>query len=197
VPFAAIKVTAVDGSNVSLATEDGWKRTITVGDGTTVTRAGQTIGVGDLKVGDEVRIGEQRETDGSYTVTRVDVVLPTVAGEVTAKDATSITIKRFDGTTETIHVGSSTTYVTRGNGAASLSDVAVGSAVVAQGTARSDGSLDAERVLVGQPGGIENGIGRGWRFGPGMGGPGRPKAGDPNAPSPSGTPDPSASTSGA
>jgi len=50
----AITVTAVSGSNLSLKTDDGWTRTITVTSDTKITKAGATIAVGDIKVGDTI-----------------------------------------------------------------------------------------------------------------------------------------------
>ena len=41
--FGGITITAIDGSNLSLKTEDGWTRTIAVTSDTAVTRAGKTI----------------------------------------------------------------------------------------------------------------------------------------------------------
>lgn len=164
-PFGVIHITAIDGSSLSLATDDGWKRTISV-DGTTITRAGETISVGDLKVGDDVRFSETRNSDGTYTIKRLDVVLPTIAGEVTSVGSDTIALKRLDGTTATVHVSGDTTYVARGKTSAALSDVSVGSFVVVQGTARDDGSVDALRVGIGQPTTVEGGRGPGFRFGP-------------------------------
>jgi uncharacterized protein DUF5666 len=164
--FGAIHIKAIDGASVSLATDDGWTRTITVGDGTPITKAGAAITAADLKVGDEVRIAETRAADGSYTITRLEVVLPTSAGQVTAKGADTITIQRFDGTTATIHVGSSTTYRARGNAQASLADVTVGAFVVAVGNARPDGSLDAVEVLTAQVRNVQGHRGLGQPFGP-------------------------------
>ncbi len=157
-----IKITGIDGSKISLATEDGWTRTITVGESTTLMRAGQKIGLSDLKVGDQVRIAETKASDGSFTINRLDVILPTVAGEVTAKSGNEITLKLLGGATATVHVSGATTYRTRGKDSASLSDVSVGNVLVAVGTRRSDGSIDALQVQFGQLRAIE---GRGRPFG--------------------------------
>jgi hypothetical protein len=184
--FGAIHVTAIQGSSVSLATDDGWTRTITLGSSTKVMKAGAAISAGDLKVGDQVRIAETKAADGSYTIDRIQVVLPSVAGQVTAKSADSLTVKRLDGTTATIHVSSSTTYRAVGNRNASLADVNVGSYVLASGNARSDGSIDALQVLSGQPRAVE-GRGRGLGLGP--------KAKDGQDGQNGATPAPSASTS--
>jgi hypothetical protein len=158
--FGDITITAIAGSNLSLQTADGWTRTITVTPSTTITKAGTTIGVGDLAVGDHIRFAQQHETNGDYTVTRIVVVLPTVVGQVSAVNGDTITVTQKGGTKATIHVGGSTTYQVNGT-AGSLSDVKVGSIVIAVGTQRSDGSLDAAIVRTGnRPGG---GSGPDWK----------------------------------
>ena len=64
-----------------------------------ITRAGTTIAVGDLKVGDEIVFRQNRQDDGTYTITEIRLVLPTVAGQVTKVDGSTITVQRLDGTT--------------------------------------------------------------------------------------------------
>ena len=163
--FGDITITAINGSDLSLKTADGWTRTITVTSSTTITKAGKTIGVSDLAVGDHVRFAQQRESNGSYTVTRIVVVLPTVIGQVSAVNGDTITVTQPGNTTATIHVDGSTTYQVNGQ-AGSLKDVKVGSIVVGEGTQRSDGSLDAATVRTGdRPAG---GFGPRWK---GNGGP--------------------------
>jgi hypothetical protein len=176
--FGAITITAIDGSDLTLKTADGWTRTITVTADTTITRAGTAITLADLKVGDEIRFAQTRNADGTYTVTKIQQVIPSVAGQVTAVDGSTITVKRLDGTTETIHVDASTTYTVAGVTTPTLADIKVGAFIVAQGTQRADGSLDAEAVH----GGFEKGFGR-----HGHDGPDDPKQAAPSA-APSGTP---------
>lgn len=146
--FGGITVTSVNGSDVSLKTDDGWTRTITVSGTTTITKAGATIKVGDLAAGDKIRFSEKRAADGTYSVTAVVVVLPTLAGQVSAINGDTLTVTQPGGTTATIHVSGATTYQVNGAKGA-LSDVKVGSFVVAEGTQRTDGSLDAAGVRVG------------------------------------------------
>ena len=146
--FHDITITAIDGSSLSLETEDGWSRTITVTDTTTITKGGATVALGDLAVGDEIRFRQERATDGTYSVTAIVVVLPTVVGEITAIDGSTITVTQPGGTTATIHVDSDTTYRTA-DGAGSLADLKVGAVIVAEGTQRADGSLDADAVRSG------------------------------------------------
>ena len=146
--FRGVTISAINGSDISLKTDDGWTRTISVESTTTITKGGATITVGDLAVGDEIRFGQKKAADGSYDVTAIVVVLPTVVGEVTAVDGDTIKVTQPGGTTATIHVDSHTTY--RIDGAAgSLSGVKVGSFVIAEGTQRADGSLDAAAIRSG------------------------------------------------
>lgn len=164
--FGGITITAISGNSISLATADGWTRTITVDGGTTYSRSGDTIALGDLKVGDEIGFRQTRETDGTYTIDSIQVVLPHLGGEVTAIDGSTITVKQRDGATATIKVTGSTTY-TVGGASAKLADVKVGMFLVAEGTKNSDGSLTASDVHAGTAG--ERGPGKGefhMRFGP-------------------------------
>jgi hypothetical protein len=149
--FRDITITAINGSDLSLKTEDGWTRTITVSSTTTITKGGATVTVDDLAVGDQIAFGQDRATDGTYTVTAIKVVLPTVVGEVTAIDGNTITVTQPGGTTATIHVDGSTTYQVNG-AAGALSDVKVGSFIAAEGTQRADGALDAAAVRTGDRG---------------------------------------------
>jgi hypothetical protein len=190
--FGDITITAIEGSNLSLKTDDDWTRTIAVGSSTTITKGGQAIAVGDLKVGDQIVFGETKGTDGSYTVDQVKVVLPVVGGQVTAVGADSITVDQKGGGSATIHVSSGTTYDVNGNASAKLSDITVGSIVIAEGTQRTDGSLDASTIHAGT---------RGER-GPGGMGPmfrGGPNDNDQDHPgaNPSSTPNTSSSSSSA
>jgi hypothetical protein len=168
VGFRDITISAIDGSNISLKTDDGWTRTVAVTSATTITKGGATIAIGDLAVGDQVRFAQTRAADGSYSVTAIVVVLPTIAGEVTAIDGDTLTVTQPGGATAMIHVGGSTTYQVDGATGA-LSDIKVGSFIVAEGTQRADGSLDAADVHSGTKG-------RGGLKGPGLPG----DHGDPN-----------------
>jgi len=150
--FGGITITAIDGSSLSLTTDDGWTRTIALTADTTITRAGTAIAAGDLKVGDQIGFRQERGTDGTYTITAIDVILPSVAGTVTKVDGSTITVERRDGTTETIHVDADTTYRIAGDDSPTLSDIEVGDVLIATGTQRADGSLDAEAIAAGGPG---------------------------------------------
>lgn len=128
-----IRITAISGDRVSLATDDGWQRTVTVAATTELTKGGQAIKAGDLAVGDEVRIAQERNDDGTYTVTAIHVVLPVTGGKVTAVDSDSITLERRGGATQVVTIDGGTAYKV-GKTAGSRSDVVVGSIVIIEGT---------------------------------------------------------------
>jgi hypothetical protein len=134
--------------NISLATKDGWTRTITVDDGTTYTKAADDITLGYLAVGDNIAFRQTREDDGSWTIDAIAVILPHVGGQVTAVDGSTITIELRGGTTATVNVGSDANVVVNGD-AAAVGDIKVGMLLVAEGTENGDGSLDATRVRAG------------------------------------------------
>lgn len=148
--FGDIKVTAVSGSSVSLATDDGWTRTITVAGTTTITKGGAAATLADLAVGDSVRLSQTRNADGTYTIKAIAIVLPQVAGTVTAVGSDTVTITLRDGTSQTIRTNGSTAYHL-GQADGKRSDVSVGSAILATGEKAADGSLTASSVWVRLP----------------------------------------------
>ena len=147
-----ITIGAIDGSNVTLKTADGWTRTITITSSTTLTKGGQSITLADLKVGDTVTFQQTRNSDGTYTVTALQVVVPVVSGSVSAVTDAGFTLKARDGTSWSVTVDGSTKY-TLGSArtAGSKSDVTVGSEVVVQGTQGSGNTIAALSVAIAQP----------------------------------------------
>ena len=128
-----ITVTAINGNRVSLRTADGWERTITVTSAMTIRKGGADVTVSALEVGDEVRLRQQRDDAGVYTVTAIVVPTPVTGGTVTATDADSIDLKRRNGETQVVLVTSATTY-TVGKTAGTKADVVVGARVAIEGT---------------------------------------------------------------
>ena len=127
-----ITIRSIDGSALSLGTEDGWTRTITVTSATAITKGGQTVAVDALKVGDTIRFSQTRNADGTYAITAIVVPTPVAGGEVTAVDATTITVKGKGGATRVITVNGATVYKL-GSAAGSKADVKVGVRVAAAG----------------------------------------------------------------
>ena len=145
--FRDITISAISGSYVTLKTDDGWSRTIAITSSVELTKGGQAIGVSDLKVGDSIRFSQTRNDDGTYTVTHVVVVVPTVGG--TVKDVTSsgFTLTTRDGSVWTITTSAATTY-TFGSGTGSKADVVAGAVVRVQGESTGDNKIAALSVLV-------------------------------------------------
>ena len=162
-----ITITAINGSSLSLRTADGWTRTIDAS-GVAITRAGQTVALSTLRVGDRIVFGQTRQSDGSFKINSITVVLPQVNGTVTAVGSSSITVRQPDGTSETITVTSSTTFQVKGSANATIADISVGDVVVAQGTLNTDGSMTATIVRAGAAGQFGP---RPMMHGPGMRGP--------------------------
>jgi hypothetical protein len=145
-PIGPITVTSIDGSSLALETADGWTRTITVSGDVTITKGGVEIELGDVKVGDEIRLGQKRNDDGTFTVTAIAVVVPHAAGVVTAIDDTTITIRARGGLERTITTTEATVY-RLGQDEASRADIAVGDAIVAAGVAGDNGALTATSIV--------------------------------------------------
>lgn len=167
-----ISITSISGNSISLATPDGWTRTITVDSGTTYQKNGATASRSDLKVGDEIQFKETRESNGTYTIDAIVVIPPHTGGMVSAISGSTLTVTLPDGSSATIKVGSTTTYDVAGNSGATLADIKTGMVVQATGTRNSDGSLSATTVRAFDPAtmrGPGDGDGDGGRgFGRGM-----------------------------
>ena len=91
---------------------------------------------------------------------------PTAFGTVASVGANTFTLTTHDGTTVTVDVTSSTTYVDRAVTSPSLADVTVGAHVAVFGT-KAASTVTATKVAVGGPDGDGPGQGPG---GPGFGG---------------------------
>ena len=128
-----ITITAITGSSVKLATDDGWTRTIAITTDTAILKGGQTIKAADLAVGDEISLKQSRNDDGTYEITAIVVSTPKVAGEVTGVSGSNITLKKRDASTQVITVDGSTIYKL-GSSAGSKSDLVVGARVFVSGT---------------------------------------------------------------
>ena len=152
--FRQVTITAIDGSSISLATEDGWTRTIELTASTTITLGGAAATRADLEVGDQVRFRQQRNDDGTFTITAIDVVLPMTVGTIESTGDGTLTITDRDGATVTVHLGSSTAIRVRGVENATAKDLSKGQVVVVVGERRADDSIDATGVLAGKLGGF-------------------------------------------
>ena len=144
-PKAAGEVTAVTATSLTLKGRGDQTRTITLNGSTAYQLGKAKAAKSDVKVGSRVTV-EGAVSGDTFTALTVHIALSTASGEVTAKTATSITLKRRDGKTTVIHVSSDTQIKVKGKATATIADIAVGDRAEAAGTTRADGSLDAVRV---------------------------------------------------
>jgi hypothetical protein len=142
-----ITIESISGNDVTLKTADGWRRTIAITGSVELTKGGQAIEVGDLKVGDQVRFRQTRNDDATYTVTALAVVVPTIQGSASDVTSSGFKVTTRDGSVWTVTVNGSTTY-SYGQGSGSLSDVKTGAAVRVAGTITADNQMTATNVRV-------------------------------------------------
>lgn len=143
----AITIQSIDGSSISLKTDDGWTRTIVLGADAKIDKDGQAATAGDLKVGDRVTFRQKRNDDGTYSITALSVHLPMVAGTVSAIDGNSLTVKQRDGSTRTVTLTGSTAYKL-GPTDGKKSDLKVDSVVVVSGTEGPGKDFSATTVRI-------------------------------------------------
>ncbi|MBX3030098.1 MAG: hypothetical protein KF809_08045 [Chloroflexi bacterium] len=143
----SVEVVANDGTSLTLQTADGWTRTIDT-TGVVLTADGATITLADIAVGDDVRIVQTRNADGSYTVTGIQLQPTRVSGSVTAVSTDGFTMTESDGTVVTVRVSDTTTWRIRGDSTPSLADLTAGMSITVTGDAQADGSIDATSVTV-------------------------------------------------
>ena len=126
--FGGVTITAVNGSQLSLKTDDGWTRTIDATGATVTELDGTAITTGDLKAGDQISFRQTRNTDGTYTISTIVRIPPQAAGTVKSVDASSATLTLPDGTTKTIGLMPAPRYTLNGK-AATAADLKVGTRV--------------------------------------------------------------------
>ncbi len=144
---SSVTVSAIAAPVISLKTDDGWTRDIDT-TGVVITRGGQTITLDDVSVGDDVRVAQTRNADGSWTVTGIEVQLATVQGTVASVGTDSFTVTQADSTAVTVRVSDTTQWLARRGTTAGLASLTVGQGVVAAGVRAADGSIDATAVGV-------------------------------------------------
>ncbi len=145
--FRTIKIDSIDGSTVTLKTDDGWTRTITLTSDTKIDKDGQSATAGDLKVGDRVTLRQKRNDDGTYSIVALSVHLPVVAGTVSAIDGNDVTIKARDGSTRSVTLTGSTSFKV-GPTDGKKADLKVDSVVVVTGTEGPGKDFTASTVRI-------------------------------------------------
>jgi hypothetical protein len=144
--FASGVVTAVTSSSVTIQGKGSALTTYTFTPTTTFSEGSVSLSASSLVVGD--RVGVEVDSSAPTTALKVDVSPSFEAGVVTAVSGSTITIKDFQGTAESIVVSSTTTY-DQGHAAGTLADVIVGAKIFASGNIAADGTtLDAQKVFI-------------------------------------------------
>jgi hypothetical protein len=176
-PARTVEVTGVDGTNVTLETDDGWTRTVDTAN-VAVTLDSDSLAASDLKPGDRVQVIQVRNANGTYTITGLALVLPEATGTVSEVTDAGFTITEPDGTETPVVVTDATRWPASGMpgspgaptpGLGALED---GDLVHVRGTLAEDGTMTATEVLV---------IGRPFVIGD----PAMPVPGEPFPPEPS------------
>jgi uncharacterized protein DUF5666 len=158
-PRTAGTVKTVGPDSITITRRDGTDEIITTTGSTTYLVDRKAGSRSDVAVGSTIIAVGDRASDGTLTATRVEVALPTVVGTVTAVGDDTITIKRLDGTTLTVHVTSSTKIAVAGVDSAQIKDIRTGMVLIARGPQRSDGSLDASVLRAGERGKLRSPFG--------------------------------------
>ena len=173
-PHIAGRVVSVSGSDIVVADPQGFYRTVVTSSSTTVTEAGATSSLNALLPGTTIdALGTIAADHTDLDATSIRIVLPHVAGRVTAVDTTTgtltVTTRGTTGTT-TITTTAATRF-RRGTSTTTLSAIPIGSLVVAAGTPGTGSTFAAVQVSV-LTRGSRNGTGPGGGFGgpgPGLG----------------------------
>jgi hypothetical protein len=126
--------------------------TVQVSATTTYTEAGASASLADIHPGSIIAVRGSIAGTSATTInaTRVAILLPRVAGVVTNVSDTTITLTGFNGASHTVSVTGQTRYQKAGASAVP-SDVTTGTAIVAEGTLDSSGTLTAVRVTIRVP----------------------------------------------
>jgi len=146
-------ITAVTPTTLTLRTEQGTE-TVTTTSSTAYTRERLTVGRGQLRVGEVVRVAGSRPRSamtapgtGAVTATRVEVVLPALAGRVASISGGTYTLVGPDGQLLTITSTASTRYYSEAT-AGTAAAVKVGTFVRAEGAQDSVTHLVADLIAV-------------------------------------------------
>ena len=145
-------VTGVNGNSITATGRGSQAITVTVSATTAYTEAGQSASLSDVTPGVDIAVQGTRASNTAITATAVYIILPSEAGVVTAVNGSTLTITGFDGATRTINVTDSTRYQSAGQTSGiGLSNIATGTAIVAQGTIDTNGALTAKVVTIQVP----------------------------------------------
>jgi hypothetical protein len=142
-------VTAASATSLTVQLANGSSEALAIDSSTTFFEGRTPVKVAALTTGERVKVTPSALA--LATASRIDIVLITLEGNVTAVSGGIITITGGAGFTRSIDVSSTTAY-SEGGKSATFSDVVVGLRVTARGTVSADQtSLVANSVAIGAP----------------------------------------------
>lgn len=149
--FDILTVQSVSGATITATDRKGATITVVTTSATKIMRAGATTTLSALTKNEHIVVRGTLSADGkTITATDIAVVLPGVHGTVAKVSGDTLTITTPKGA-QTVTLTASTTFVKDANQTATRADITVGTAIEAQGTLNSDGSLTAETVHIISP----------------------------------------------
>ncbi len=140
-------ISAISGNTITIKRGNVITATVTVNDSTVYTEAGKTIKLSDLVVGERVNVRTATASDGTVTVTAIDVVLDRAGGTISAVDPSGLTLTGPNNTTVKVTYGPSVTVQDSGKTVAT-SDLATGERVEVAGQKNADGSITAQVINI-------------------------------------------------
>ena len=143
------KVTSASTSSITITERSGTSATFSIDSTTTVTVGSAASSSTALATGEHVVIVPSATTSG--LAASIKICPERVSGVVKSVAGNDITVTVSNGLTESVVVGSSTTY-SKGGASASLTDVVAGTKICATGLVdTSANALDAQSVRIAAP----------------------------------------------
>jgi hypothetical protein len=141
-------VTADTGTSLTITSFDSSTHVVTLGTGTTYSKAGATAAASAVTTGLAIEVAGTANSDGSLSALAVTIETPQVRGQVTAVGSGSYTLSTGNGTV-TVNVNSSTRYIDSAGATVLASSITTSNSVRAEGSISQDGStLTALQVIV-------------------------------------------------
>ncbi len=136
----------VSSTSITVTPHDGTAATFAIGSSTTVSEGSTAATAAALANGQRVCV--EPSTSSATTAGAIRIILSAVRGRVTAVSGNTITVQGRNLLTESVLVGSATTY-TKGGVSATLADVTVGEKICATGLVDTTNNvLDALTVKI-------------------------------------------------
>lgn len=142
-------VNTASSTSITITERSGTTATFTIGSTTTITEGSTTVTAGALAANEHVVIVPSTTTAGQAA--SIKIRLSHLEGKVSSVSGNTITITGRDGLTESVVVGTTTTY-TKGGATASLADVVTGVKIDATGVVNPTATaLNALTVKISAP----------------------------------------------